>query len=79
MVRLREKPVSSPEVQSQVKTLQDYITTHFYTCTDEILAGLGRLYAAGGGYTEAIDRAGGKGAAVFAGKAIAYHCGSQNE
>ena len=71
---LKEKPVSDPEVQKQVKELQDYITARFYTCTDEILAGLGRLYAAGGDFTENIDRAGGAGTAVFAGRAIAYYC-----
>ena len=52
--------------------LQGYITAHFYTCTDEILAGLGRLYAAGGELTEAIDRAGGPGTAAFAAEAIAF-------
>ena len=58
-------------VQARVTLLQDYITARFYTCTDEVLAGLGRLYAAGGEYTEAIDRAGGPGTAAFAAEAIA--------
>ena len=71
---LKETPASSPEAQSQVKALRDYITAHFYTCTDEILAGLGQLYAAGGEFTETIDRAGGEGAAAFAAEAIAYYC-----
>ena len=72
---LKDKPASAPEAQAQVEALQQYITAHFYTCTDEILAGLGRLYAAGGEFTENIDRAGGAGTAAFAAEAIAYHWG----
>ena len=61
-------------VQQQVQTVKDYITAHFYTCTDEILAGLGKLYAAGGDFTKNIARAGGPGAAAFAARAIAWYC-----
>ena len=71
---LKEKAASDPDVQTRVKALQDYITAHFYTCTDEILAGLGKLYAAGGDFTENIDRAGGAGTAVFASQAIESYC-----
>lgn len=71
---LKEKPVSHPEVQAQVKALQAYITAHYYTCTDEILRGLGGLYAAGGELTENIDRAGGAGTAAFVSAAIAFYC-----
>ena len=73
--QLKDGPASSPEAQAQVEALRQYITAHFYTCTDEILAGLGQLYAAGGDFTETIDRAGGEGAAAFAAEAIAYYCG----
>ena len=41
-----------------------------HTCTDQILAGLGQMYAAGGDMTDNIDAAGGKGTADFASKAI---------
>ena len=74
---MKEKPASSPEAQAQVEALQAYITAHFYTCTDEILAGLGRLYGAGGEMTDNIDRAGGPGTAAFAAEAIAYFCGER--
>lgn len=50
--------------------LQAFITEHFYTCTDEIFAGLGQAYAAGGEMTDNIDRAGGVGTAKFASEAI---------
>ena len=72
---LKEKPASCPEAQTQVKALQNYITAHFYTCTDAILAGLGQLYAAGGDFTDNIDRAGGPGTAAFVGEAIRVYCG----
>ena len=68
--QLREKDPASEEAQALVKKLQDFITKHFYTCTDEILASLGQMYAAGGEFTENIDKAGGTGTAEFSGKAI---------
>lgn len=68
-----ERP-EGQNAQELVKRLQDYITAHFYTCTDEILAGLGQMYAAGGEMTDNIDRAGGTGTAAFAARAIETHC-----
>ena len=62
------------KVQLQVKKLQDYISTHYYHCTDEILSGLGKMYSAGGEFTENIDKVGGAGTAVFTGKAIEIYC-----
>lgn len=56
------------------KKLQDFITEHFYTCTDEILMGLGAMYAGGGEFTINIDKVGGEGTAVFADKAIQAYC-----
>lgn len=65
---------SDDKVQAKVKELQDYITEHFYTCTKEILSGLGKMYAGGGSMTENIDKAGGAGTAEFACKAIEIYC-----
>lgn len=62
------------KVQLHVKKLQEYITEHFYTCTKEILSGLGKMYSAGGEFTENIDRAGGSGTAEFTAKAIEVYC-----
>ena len=70
-----EKSPSDAKVQGQVKKLQDYITANYYTCTKDILSGLGQMYAAGGEMTENIDAAGGKGTAEFAAAAIAVYCG----
>lgn len=65
---------SDEKVQAQVKKLQRYITEHFYTCTKEILSGLGKMYSGGGEFTENIDKAGGKGTADFTNKAIEIYC-----
>lgn len=61
-------------VQMQVKKLQDYITEHFYHCTDQILSGLGKMYSAGGEFTDNIDHAGGQGTAAFVTQAIDIYC-----
>lgn len=60
----------SDEARALVSRLQRYISEHFYTCTDEILSGLGQMYAAEGEMKENIDAAGGKGTAEFACRAI---------
>jgi hypothetical protein len=45
-----------------------------YTCTKEILGGLGKMYAGGGDFTINIDKIGGEGTAVFASRAIEIYC-----
>lgn len=64
----------SQEAQALVGRLQDHITAHFYTCTGEILKGLGQMYAAGDAMTENIDKAGGPGTAQFVHEAIQIYC-----
>ncbi len=59
----------SEEAQALVEALQAYITEHFYTCTPEILAGLGQMYAADGEFKENIDRCG-EGTSAFVAAAI---------
>ena len=61
---------AAPEVRSQVEKLRAYITEHYYTCTDDILRGLGAMYAGGGRMTENIDSAGGPGTGAFIQRAI---------
>ena len=70
MGKVRPLGAGSSEAQALVKELQDYITAHYYTCTPQILRGLGQMYAAGGEFTENIDKAAGSGTAVFARDAI---------
>ena len=71
---IRKSDPASGEAQALVKKLQDYITEHMYTCTNEILSGLGKMYAGGGDFTKNIDSFGGEGTAEFASKAIEYYC-----
>lgn len=66
----RDQSPASPAAQSLIRELQDFITANYYTCTNPILASLGQMYAAGGEMTDNIDKAGGKGTAEFAAKAI---------
>lgn len=71
---MKDQAPDGAEAQSQVKKLKDYITEHFYQCSDEILSGLGQMYAADGEFKENIDRAGGEGTAVFVSDAIRCFC-----
>ena len=54
--KIRNKKPESEEAQALVKKLQNYITEHYYTCTDEILESLGQMYAGGGDMTSNIDK-----------------------
>ena len=63
----------SAEVQALVAELQAYITAHYYTCTDEILAGLGMMYVADERFKKNIDKCG-EGTAEFAATAIEAYC-----
>ncbi|MBQ5436057.1 MAG: MerR family transcriptional regulator [Firmicutes bacterium] len=62
------------EAQALVRKLQAFITENYYTCTDEILAGLGKAYGAGGEFTKNIDGRAGEGTAAFAAKAVEAWC-----
>ena len=72
--KIRNQSPDSEEAVRLAKKLQDFITEHYYTCTDEILLGLGAMYADGGDFTANIDKAGGEGTAKFADKAIQAYC-----
>ena len=63
----------SSEAQALVAKLQVHITENYYTCTDEILAGLGKMYVADKRFKKNIDKYG-EGTAEFASKAIAVFC-----
>ncbi len=64
---------NSPEVQSLVVKLREYITQNYYTCTNEILAGLGQMYACDERFKKNIDKYG-EGAAEFVSAAISFFC-----
>ena len=63
----------SAEAQALVKQLQTYITDHYYTCTKEILAGLGQMYVADERFRANID-ASGEGTAAYIGRAVEQYC-----
>ena len=65
--------VDSNKAQAIVAKLQAYITANYYTCTDEILAGLGKMYIADERFKKNIDKYG-EGTAEFASEAIKVFC-----
>jgi DNA-binding transcriptional MerR regulator len=71
---IKDSDPASQKAQGLVKDLKDFISEHYYKCSDEVLLSLGRGYAAGGEFTENIDKAGGQGTAVFTDKAIQIFC-----
>jgi DNA-binding transcriptional MerR regulator len=71
---IRHLSPASRDAQALVTKLQNFITEHYYTCTKQILRGLGQMYIAGDSMTENIDKAGGAGTAQFAHDAINVYC-----
>ena len=71
----KKNGVSSDSVVAQalVAKLQAHITANYYACTDEILAGLGKMYVADERFKKNIDKYG-EGTAGFASEAIAVFC-----
>ena len=63
---------NSPEVQILVVKLQDFITENYYTCTDDVLKGLGQMYVADERFKKNIDKCC-DGTAEFVSKAIATY------
>ena len=68
----------SDEAQTLVRELQNYITENYYTCTNQILAGLGQMYIADERFKTNIDK-NVDGTAEFASKSIeayvkGWHC-----
>ena len=63
----------SDEAQTLVAKLQAHITANYYTCTDEILTGLGKMYVADERFKKNIDKYG-EGTAEFASDAIEAYC-----
>ena len=59
----------SAEAQALVTKLQAHITANYYTCTDEILAALGKMYVADERFKKNIDKHG-EGTAEFVAEAI---------
>lgn len=71
---LKSKDPAEKCVQDKVRALQSFITEKFYTCTDEILMGLGEMYVSDERFKQNIDSAGGEGTAEFVKQAISCYC-----
>ncbi len=70
---MKNSDADSDEAQALVKELQDYITNNFYSCTKEILSGLGQMYVYDERFKNNIDKAG-EGTAEFVSEAIKIYC-----
>ena len=68
--KIKDEAPESPAVQAKIGELQSFISENFYTCTDEILKGLGDMYVHDERFRANIDEAGGSGTAEFVRKAI---------
>ena len=72
VVKANGASADSAEAQALVTKLQAHITENYYTCTDEILAGLGKMYIADERFKKNIDKYG-EGTTEFAADAIAAY------
>ena len=62
----------SADAQVLVAKLQAHITANYYTCTDEILSGLGKMYVADDRFKKNIDKYS-EGTAEYVGMAISHY------
>lgn len=65
---------SAEAVQEKIGALQRLITENYYSCSNEVLCGLGRMYTEDERFQQNIDRAGGDGTAKFVRDAIEVYC-----
>ena len=68
--KIKHLPPDSKKAKDLIKILQNFITENYYTCTDEILKNLGKMYISDERFKSNIDKAGGGGTAEFTAKAI---------
>lgn len=72
--KAQDEGEDSAAVQALAEKLQSFITENFYTCTKQILAGLGQMYVADPRFKANIDQ-NAPGTAEFVSRAIAIYCG----
>lgn len=70
---INKESFCSEKTQSLVKKLQNYITNNYYTCTNEILYGLGQMYINDERFKENIDQHY-EGTSYYVYDAIKYYC-----
>jgi len=74
LASLMDKAVDNPLVLETICKWQQHINDSYYTCSNEILAGLGESYVDDERFTKNIDKHG-EGLAVFFRDAIRIYCG----
>lgn len=67
---IRETSPDSEEAAEAVKKLQEYLSAHYFSCSDVMLRNLGEMYVADERFKTNIDREGGPGTAQFVREAI---------
>ena len=72
--KLKNLSPDNKNVREKVQKLQEFITDNFYTCTDEIFIGLGKMYVNDERMKNNINKACGDGVAEFVSEAIEYYC-----
>ena len=71
---MRHLSHADEQVRQKIAELQQFITDNYYTCTKEILGGLGQMYVGDRRFKENIDKAGCAGTAEFVSRSIALYC-----
>lgn len=71
--QIRHLDPAGQEAQALVQKWQDHITSSYYTCTKQILSGLGQMYVGDERFTKNIDKHG-EGTAAFMAAAIEVFC-----
>ena len=73
MCKANDASADSKEAQALVAKLQAHITENYYACSNEILAGLGKMSVADERFKKNIEKYG-EGTAEFAADAIEVYC-----
>lgn len=76
---LRQLPPEDEAVQEKIAALQSFITENYYTCSDEVLMGLGQMYVGDERFRKNIDRVAGDGTAEFVSRAIGIYCSENRQ
>ena len=71
--KIKDREPDCKGARELVQRWQEYISANFYTCTKEILAGLGLMYVADERFKNYLDQFG-EGTAAFLSAAIAAYC-----
>lgn len=71
---IKNLPADSEKAQKMVERIRGFISDNYYTCTVQILAGLGQMYIGDERFKKNIDEWGGDGTAEFVSRAIKVYC-----